>query len=94
MYHLHVFLNANRILLKSKLMYFISKFNRSICGVRVRVEHSSGKVRPKPWMGPRGSRGPPRGRSRAFDPKDRCYECGGVGHYAYDCRRGGGSRKR
>ncbi|RUS84357.1 hypothetical protein EGW08_007889, partial [Elysia chlorotica] len=56
----------------------------TICGVRVRVELSSGKVRPKPWL--RGSRGPPRSR-RAFNPDDRCYECGDRGHYAYDCPR-------
>ena len=57
----------------------------------MRVEHSTGKVRPKPWM--RGGRGPPRSR-RPFNPDDRCYECGGRGHYAYDCsrKRGGGRR--
>ncbi|GFS16501.1 serine/arginine-rich splicing factor 7-like, partial [Elysia marginata] len=68
----------------------------TICGVRVRVELSSGKVRPKPWL--RGGRGPPRSR-RAFNPDDRCYECGDRGHYAYDCPRnyrskGGASHSR
>ncbi|BFZ05305.1 hypothetical protein BsWGS_08345 [Bradybaena similaris] len=69
----------------------------TICGVRCRVELSSGKVRPKPWL--RGGRGPPRSR-RAFNPDDKCYECGDRGHYAYDCPRsrhsggGGGSRRR
>ncbi|CAE1307895.1 SFRS7 [Acanthosepion pharaonis] len=56
----------------------------NICGSRVRVEHSTGKVRPKPWM--RGGRGPPRNR-RPFHPEDRCFECGDRGHYAYDCSR-------
>lgn len=63
-----------------------------IAGARVRVEMSSGKVRPKPWMrGGVGGRGPPRG-NRGFNPDDRCYECGERGHYAYDCsrKRGGG----
>jgi len=68
----------------------------SIAGSRVRVEKSSGKVRPKPWQRG-GDRGPPRGR-RPFNSDDRCYECGDSGHYAYDCprsgRRGGGSRRR
>ncbi|XP_055899877.1 serine/arginine-rich splicing factor 7-like isoform X2 [Biomphalaria glabrata] len=66
----------------------------NICGSRCRVELSSGKVRPKPWL--RGGRGPPRSR-RAFNPDDRCYECGERGHYAYDCsrnRRGGGGSSR
>merc|ERR1719489_710632 len=56
----------------------------NICGVRARVELSSGKVRPKPWL--RGGRGPSRSDGRrAFNPDDRCYECGERGHYAYDC---------
>ena len=38
---------------------------------------STGKVRQKPWN---------KSRSRAFNPDDRCYNCGGRGHYAYDCR--------
>ncbi|KAH9500522.1 hypothetical protein Btru_072152 [Bulinus truncatus] len=66
----------------------------NICGNRCRVELSTGKVRPKPWL--RGGRGPPRSR-RAFNPDDRCYECGERGHYAYDCsrnRRGGGGSSR
>ncbi|KAK3594047.1 hypothetical protein CHS0354_040808 [Potamilus streckersoni] len=57
----------------------------SICGSRVRVEHSNGKVRPKPWL--RGGRGPPPRSRRPFNPDDRCYECGERGHYAYDCHR-------
>lgn len=36
---------------------------RRICGVRARVEHSNGKIRPKPWL--RDGRGPPR---RRYDP--------------------------
>ena len=61
---------------------------RNVNGSRIRVEHSTGKVRPKPWL--RGGRSG-RGR-RPFHPEDRCYECGESGHYAYDCpryRRGG-----
>merc|ERR1711976_438253 len=61
----------------------------TICGVRVGVEHSTGKVRPKPWM----RRGPPRIR-RPFDPDDGCYECGERGHYAYDCSRDRRGRRR
>ena len=54
----------------------------------MRVEHSSGKVRPKPWL-----RGGGRGRGRRpFNPDDRCYQCGERGHYAYDCSRSGSSR--
>jgi len=63
----------------------------TICGGRVRVEHSSGKVRPKPWM----RRGPPnRGSRRPYSSDDRCYECGERGHYASDCHKGGGGRRR
>lgn len=63
----------------------------TIAGNRVRVEHSTGRTRPKPWRG--GGRGG--GGGRDFDRgNDRCYECNEVGHYAYDCRqrrdRGGG----
>ena len=61
----------------------------TICGVRVRVELSNGKVRPKPWDR-RG--GPSYGSRRNFDPNDKCYECGERGHYAYDCRNKRGSR--
>ncbi|XP_074659895.1 serine/arginine-rich splicing factor 7-like isoform X2 [Tubulanus polymorphus] len=61
---------------------------RSFSDSRIRVEHSTGKVRPKPWM----RRGAPRSR-RAFNPDDRCYECGERGHYAYDCRHSGRSRR-
>ncbi|GAB1610335.1 serine/arginine-rich splicing factor 7-like [Argonauta hians] len=56
----------------------------NVCGARVRVEHSTGKVRPKPWM--RGGRGSSKTR-RPFHPEDRCFECGDRGHYAYDCSR-------
>ena len=81
---------------------FFIFFHSTICGVRVRVEYSTGKSSNK-----QQSRGPPRGpppRSsssrRPFDPNDRCYECGERGHYAYDCRKRqdrmkrGGSRSR
>jgi len=63
----------------------------NICGGRVRVEHSTGRVRPKPWGGRGGGGGGGRdGGSRGVNPNDRCYECGEHGHYAYDCRRRGG----
>lgn len=62
----------------------------TICGGRVRVEHSSGKSRPKPWM----RRGPPGRSRRPFNPDDRCYECGERGHYASDCRSGRRRRSR
>jgi len=69
---------------------------RSICGVRARVELSTGKSKPKPWM--RGGDSSSGGSSnrRAFDPSDKCFECGERGHYAYDCKKygGGGSRQR
>ena len=48
----------------------------TICGTRVRVEPSTGRVRAKLRDTSR----------RSFDPADRCYKCGERGHYAYDCR--------
>ena len=57
----------------------------------MRVERSTGRVRPKPWAGERGGGGGG-GRDRggrgggSYNPNDRCYECGESGHYAYDCR--------
>ena len=41
-----------------KIKMIFSIIFRNICGVRARVELSSGKVRPKPWL--RGGRGPSR----------------------------------
>ena len=76
----------------NSLFFYTSK----ICGGRARVEMSHG-----PRRG-RGGRfdGPSR---RMFNPDDRCYNCGGRGHYAYDCSNksdgggrsfgGGGSRR-
>ncbi|CAH8631225.1 unnamed protein product [Dicrocoelium dendriticum] len=65
-----------------------------MCGVRARVELSSGKSRQKPWIRGGGRDGGGREfgtrRGRPFDPSDRCYECGERGHYAYDCRRRNG----
>ncbi|CAH8846077.1 unnamed protein product [Trichobilharzia szidati] len=70
-----------------------------MCGVRARVELSTGKSRQKPWVrggggGARNGGGRDNGfgprRLKPFDPADRCYECGERGHYAYDCRRRGG----
>ncbi|ESO12202.1 hypothetical protein HELRODRAFT_63593 [Helobdella robusta] len=68
----------------------------NICGGRVRVEFSTGKSKPKPWQAaPRRGPPPPLSGRRAFNPDDRCYECGERGHYAYDCelRRGKGRRR-
>jgi len=77
---------------------------RTVCGGRIRVEHATGKKRPKPWNrggggGGRdsGGRGPSRydsapSRRAAFDPNDRCFTCNERGHYSYDCPRTGGSR--
>ncbi|KAK1900158.1 Serine/arginine-rich splicing factor 7 [Dissostichus eleginoides] len=48
-----------------------------LCGSRVRVELSTGLSR----------KGRGRPSRRQFDPKDRCYQCGDRGHYAYDCYR-------
>ncbi|KAL1006181.1 hypothetical protein UPYG_G00068920 [Umbra pygmaea] len=50
-----------------------------ISGSRVRVELSTGM--------PRRSRYERAPTNRAFDPNDKCYECGERGHYAYDCHR-------
>lgn len=61
---------------------------RTICGRRARVERSNGKR-----LRDRGSR---RGgaSARPFHPEDRCYECGERGHYARDCPKHRGGRKR
>lgn len=71
---------------------------REINGRRVRVEMSNPqKMRGRSSGGGRGGfRGSVRPRGRPFNPDDKCYECGGRGHYARDCRhrRGGGSRRR
>lgn len=56
----------------------------NVCGGRVRVEFSTGKSKQKPWQ--RRAAPPSLSTRRAFDPEDRCYECGQRGHYAYDCR--------
>ena len=71
-------------------MYYFSK----ICGVRARVEMSTGPRRGGGGGGGRGRGGyGGRGRGR-FNPDDRCYSCGESGHYAYDCKSGGGGGGR
>lgn len=72
---------------------------RTICGRRARVELSTGKGGRGLRGGDRdrGRGGPPSSKSGRFHPDDRCYECGGRGHYARDCSRhgrGGGGRGR
>jgi splicing factor, arginine/serine-rich 7 len=84
---------------------------RTVCGRRCRVELSTGKTargrgrssererdRSSRDGGRRGgSRGRDRDNGRPFHPDDRCYECGGKGHYARDCRkygRKGGEKRR
>ncbi|XP_063990653.1 serine/arginine-rich splicing factor 7-like isoform X1 [Diachasmimorpha longicaudata] len=63
---------------------------RTICGRRARVEHSNGKrLRDRGGGSRRGGAG-----GRPFHPEDRCYECGERGHYARDCPRHRGGRKR
>jgi len=75
---------------------------RSLCGTRVRVEHATGKVRPKPWLrrGGGGGGGPvrapsPRPVRRSYDnDRERCAYCGERGHPSYDCPRERRGRRR
>ncbi|KAF0293107.1 Serine/arginine-rich splicing factor 7 [Amphibalanus amphitrite] len=68
---------------------------RTVCNRRVTVEMSTGRSR-----GRGGGGGFNRWSSGGYNPNDRCYECGGRGHYAYDCPdkrnhfTGAGGRKR
>nr|XP_034827183.1 serine/arginine-rich splicing factor 7-like isoform X2 [Maniola hyperantus] len=54
---------------------------RTICGCRARVEMSNGS------RGHGGRGPPPRSRLPPRPYDDRCYDCGGRGHYARDCSR-------
>ncbi|XP_049549268.1 probable splicing factor, arginine/serine-rich 6 isoform X1 [Anopheles darlingi] len=69
---------------------------RTISGRRARVELSTGRGGRGGGGGGRG--GPPRGGGKPggrFQSDDRCYECGGRGHFARDCsRRRGRKRSR
>ncbi|XP_058819417.1 probable splicing factor, arginine/serine-rich 6 isoform X1 [Topomyia yanbarensis] len=69
---------------------------RTICGRRARVELSTGKGGRGFRGGGSGGGGPPRGKGGRgnFHPDDRCYECGGRGHYARDCTKRGRSKGR
>jgi len=67
----------------------------TVCGTRVRVEHATGKVRPKPWLRGGGGGGgraggrassPPRSR-RSNDYGERCSHCGERSHASHDCPR-------
>jgi len=73
---------------------------RSLCGTRVRVEHATGKVRPKPWLrrggGGMQNRAPsPRPVRRSYEnDRERCAYCGERGHPSYDCPRERRGRRR
>jgi len=73
--------------------------NSTLCGTRVRVEHATGKVRPKPWLrrGGGGNARPPSPRpvrrSNDYD-RERCAYCGERGHPSYDCPRERRGRRR
>lgn len=68
---------------------------RTISGRRARVELSTGRGGRGGGRGGPPGRGGGKGGRAQFD--DRCYECGGRGHFARDCgrsRRGGRKRSR
>ncbi|OAF68939.1 hypothetical protein A3Q56_03319 [Intoshia linei] len=69
-----------------------------ICGNRCRVEKSKTRSDKRPTR--RYDHGEGRRNydndkgGKAFSPSDRCYECNGQGHYAYDCdKRKSGRRE-
>jgi len=62
---------------------------RTLCGRRARVELSTGRM--KSGGGRRGGGDHNRDRGGRVN---KCYECGGRGHYARQCRHQGRSRRR
>ena len=77
-----------------------------MCGVRIRVEHATGKTKPKNFNRGGGMGGGRVGMDRRVEPfpyrpsspprradnMDRCYICGDYGHASYDCPRSSNGR--
>ncbi|ESN92388.1 hypothetical protein HELRODRAFT_89490 [Helobdella robusta] len=62
----------------------------TLCGARVRVEHATGKTKPKSFN--RGMETSPPPRRPYNSVVDRCYICGDFGHASYDCPRSSSGR--